>query len=657
MAVGVVVLALLAAGVVAWRLRGDGRPGLPSAEVAAYLDAWGRFDTAAMAALVSNPADSFQADHEAMRDRLRVRTATFAGERPVRVDAERATARFRATLGLAGLGEWAYEGTLTLTHRDGRWLVEWVPSTMHPDFQSGLGFERTRSWATRGSIFGAGDDPLASTGETVSIGVEPRRVKDRAVVVGALAEHLGVPPATATATLGRPNLRPDVFVPFSNVPRSRFETLRPILEPVPGIVFRKETGRVTITEDFARHVLGQTREATAETLEKLGEPYTAGDTVGVGGLEGAHERTLAGAPSGEVRLVDGAGAPVRTLHSFPGTAPQPVVTTLDPAVQGAADQALAGVEKPAAIVAVDGSTGSVLAVASRPLDEAFDRALLGRYPPGSTFKVVTTSALLSGVVEPSSAVTCPATRVVEGKSFKNFEEEELGDITFARAFEESCNTAFAGLAEKLGAARLADAATRFGFNRQYDLGLPSVEGRFPDPADRAETAAAAIGQGRVDASPLHMASVAAAVASGSWRPPVLVVEGRPGGPRPEPAGGESLGPTVAAQLRQLMAAVVRAGTGKPAAEVTGAPAPSGEAGPGAFGGKTGTAEYGSGSPLPTHAWFIGFRGTIGFAVLVEGGGVGGRVAAPIAGRFVAALPAALPGGGGQARAGASTGGA
>jgi cell division protein FtsI/penicillin-binding protein 2 len=80
-----------------------------------------------------------------------------------------------------------------------------------------------------------------------------------------------------------------------------------------------------------------------------------------------------------------------------------------------------------------------------------------------------------------------------------------------------------------------------------------------------------------------------------------------------------------APLKELMRAVVTEGSGQAAADVPG------------LAGKTGTAEFGSGTPLPTHAWFIGFRNGVGFAILVEGGGVGGRVAAPIAARFAAAL--------------------
>jgi len=202
----------------------------------------------------------------------------------------------------------------------------------------------------------------------------------------------------------------------------------------------------------------------------------------------------------------------------------------------------------------------------------------------------------------------------------NFESGALGSIPFATAFAQSCNTAFVSLSTRLSGGALAQAATGFGFGSTYELGLPVAGGQFPAPGDPTELAAAAIGQGRVVASPVQMASVAASVSSGSWRSPRLFSDRPPGEVK-------ALDPAVAATLRQLMTAVVRGGTGTAAAR------PGQE-----IAGKTGTAEFGSGDPPPTHAWFVGYRGSLAFAVVVEGGGVGGRVAAPLAARFLDAAP-------------------
>ena len=152
---------------------------------------------------------------------------------------------------------------------------------------------------------------------------------------------------------------------------------------------------------------------TAERLAELGPPYEAGHRVGLDGLEAEFETQLAGRPRLDVELVDAGGAVVEVLASQPGVPPTPVRTTLDPAVQAAAQTALQGVPTPAAVVAVDGATGQARASVSRPLEEDFDRALRGSYPPGSTFKVVTTYALL-GRARPGDVGAVPRAVAVDG---------------------------------------------------------------------------------------------------------------------------------------------------------------------------------------------------------------------------------------------------
>lgn len=615
-AVAVVIAGGVAAVVVT---RSDG---LPRAQVTAYLDAWQRFDTAAMAPLVADPPADFAAAVTGMRDDLQVTSARFTAGQLRKDPGGGATAAFTADLDLAGLGRWSYRGSLTLRKVGGAWRVAWSPAALHPDLGPGQRFGRTRSWPTRAPILGADGTPLVSAGDVVDIGVEPDRIKDKAQVEAALKQQLGVEPSAVDAALAAPGVKPSYFVPVARVRPDRFAQVRPVLEPVPGIFFQRTTGRVAVADDFALHVLGRYDEVTAEQLAKLGAPYVVGDKVGLSGLEAAFQRRLAGTPSGDVRIVDAtSGDTVRTLFQFPGQAPQPVRTTLDAKVQAAAEQALAGVTQPAALVAVDAATGDVRAVVSRPFSEPFDRALAGQYPPGSTFKVVTTAALLAGGTRPDTPVACPASATVGGQTFVNFEGGSLGGTTFRTAFAQSCNTAFVALAANLSGAALAAAAKTFGFGASYDLGLPTAGGTFPAPVDTAERASEVIGQGRVVASPLHMATVAAAVASGSWHPPRLLADNPPG-------PGTTLDPAVDATLKDLTAEVVRTGTGTAAAV-------PGEQ----VAGKTGTAEFGGPDPNRTHAWFIGYRGSLAFAVLVEGGGVGGRVAAPLAAKFLAAAPA------------------
>jgi cell division protein FtsI/penicillin-binding protein 2 len=581
-----------------------------------YLRAWAEGDFVTLRSLVAEPPDNLEARHQRFRDELRILSSRFEPGR-VELEGESAVVTFRAFHLLRGLGEWELEGALRFVRREGRWWVRWSPEVLHPEAREGDRFSRTRTRSERAPLLDASGQPLTQPGEVITIGVEPRRIQSRAAVASALQAQLGVDPARLEKALSAPGVTPEHFVPLIDVRPERYQLVRPALAPVPGIFFRRKTARLSPAEGFAAHTLGRVGEVTAELLAQLGPLYQQGDTVGLFGLELAYEPRLAGSPSGEVRLTRPSGEAL-VLHRFEGKPGQPLHTTLRPEVQRAAEAALEGVTSPAALVAVEANTGAILAVASRPLEQPLNRALTGRYPPGSTFKVVTAEALLARGMGPESPVACAPVAAVGGKSFRNFEGEAFGNTRLRVAFAHSCNTAFVTLAAGLDTDALGAAARRFGFDVEYNAGLPSPGASFPWPRDEAEQAAAAIGQARVLATPLHMASVAAAAEAGRWRAPYLVAE-LAGGPTAPLATGTR------APLRTLMRAVITEGSGRAAADVVG------------LIGKTGTAEFGSGTPLPTHAWFIGARNGIGFAILVEGGGVGGRVAAPIAAKFATAL--------------------
>lgn len=599
----------------------------PTREARAFLEAWAKGDVEGQAALLApGGGTDVAAEQERWRRALGVEASRFEvleTKPSPREDAAHVT--FRAVHRLRGLGEWEVRSTLPFVRVEGRWRLLWTPAVLHPDAQPGDGFARTRTWAPRAPLLDAEGAPLTLPGEVIRIGLEPRKVADREAVLAALQGQLGVDPARVRAALEAPGLQPTAFLPVIDVRPERYQRVRGALAPLPGVFFRRVPARLSPAEGWAAHTLGRVGEATAELLQALGAPYLPGDVVGLSGLERALERTLAGSPSGEVRLVRQGEGP-RVLHRFEGQEGVAVRTTLRRSAQAAAEAALEGVAQPAALVAVDVQTGDVVAVASRPLGEGLNRALQGRYPPGSTFKVVTAEALLAAGLTPASPAACPAEVVAGGKRFKNFEGEVLGSSTLRQAFAHSCNTSFVLLAQGLPEGALAAAAARFGFGADVLLGLPAPTADFPPPQDAAELAAAAIGQGRVLATPLHMASVAAAAASGAWRPPHLMAGAAtpPESTRPLTAGAEG-------GLRALMRAVVTEGSGRSAAADV----------PGLM-GKTGTAEFGKAQPPQTHAWFVGVHGGLAFAVLVEGGGVGGRVAVPLAARFARALSTGNP---------------
>jgi hypothetical protein len=335
---------------------------------------------------------------------------------------------------------------------------------------------------------------------------------------------------------------------------------------------------------------------------------------GTSGLEKAFDADLSGAPGTGVAVVEAStGAVTEVVAEWPSPVAEPLRTTLDLRVQEAARSAVAGAPGRSALVAVSVTSGGVLAVANNPVD-GLPVALSGQFPPGSTFKIVTAAAALRSGFGPGSTVDCPASTSAGGRSWGNTEAVPEGPMTLSTALAVSCNTAFVDLATGPAEAAMVGAAATFGFDGASPLPVLSYSGQAP-PVDGAEAAAGAIGQGQVLASPLHMATVAAAVASGTWRQPFV-------GPC---AGCVSRPVPEAAALQGMLREAVTGGTATALAAVPGGPVSA----------KTGTAEASGGA----HAWTIGHQGDVAFAVLVENGGAGSDVAAPVAGRFLTALAA------------------
>ena len=602
--VGIAAAVAATAVVLATRSHGSGA----SRQVSAYLTAWSTGDASAMASLLDAPPPDLATRANSLVLSSPGSRLTFTA-----VHAGGSSATFHAHAALAGFGSIDWDGSLSIVK--GR--IHWAEANLYPNLTGTQHLVLHRTWAPRAPILAADGTPLVDEQPAVIVGLEPDHITNLAEVQNTLSSVLGVNPAAVQKALPAPGVRSNFFVPIKTLTTDAFTPLRPKLAPVGGIVFRRTQARLAAIK---AQILGAVGDVTAERLSQLGAPYQVGDQVGLSGLEATYETRLAGRPSGEVDVVEGT-AVIRPVQQFEGTPPQPVQTTLDTHTQQAAEAALASVAAPSALVAVDAATGEVRAVVSTPLTQPFDRALNGAYPPGSTFKVITTAALLEAGRTASTATLCPPKVSVGGRTFTNFEGEASGSISLSQAFAISCNTAFIGLAGQLPPGAVATAAGQFGFGLPASLG---AGGTYPAPADQTEAAASAIGQGRVTASPLQMATVAAAVDAGQWRAPHLILQPVPTASAPAVA---PLAASVASALRDLMRLVVVSGTGSAAAA------------PGQIVfGKTGTAEFGNRTPPTTHAWFIGFRGGLAFAVLVEGGGVGGRVAAPIAAKFLSAAP-------------------
>ena len=536
----------------------------------------------------------------------------------------RATATARVTWKLDGGKVWSYDTTFPVI-REGqgdaqRWQVAWTPSVVHPSLVPDEVLRTQRVAATRGRIVDLAGTTLGAASGSVTIGIRKSRSTDPVALTATVASLTGVDAKALAAKVKAAGA--DDFVEVTTLARPDYDKIRSQIQPLPGTVFREQENGSLLPANYARAVLGTTGVADAERAAASKGRVVVGDVVGTSGIQASQDAVLAGTPGITVQAVGvAAGAAPRELKAYPSVPGASVTVTLDQKAQTAADAATSITAKPSALVAIRVSTGDVLAVSNGPSSASgYNRAMIGRYPPGSTFKVASGLGLLIKGLTPDTVVNCPATIVV-GRSFKNAEGEALGSVPFRRDFAKSCNTAFIGQSSRISAAELTATAASIGY-RHIELGAPLFGGSVPASASEAEHAANMIGQGKVEASPFVVALASASVANGSSLNPRLIVDAK----RPTPKGA-GLPPTQVAQLRELMRAVVTSGTGGALEGVPGGPVY----------GKTGTAEYGDEDPPQTHAWFTGFQGDIAFAVLVEDGGFGGAVAAPVAARFLTLL--------------------
>jgi cell division protein FtsI/penicillin-binding protein 2 len=524
---------------------------------------------------------------------------------------------------------WTYDTEVQLVdNEDGKgtakWLVDWAPSVVNPRLVDGDTLQVVRLPANRGEILGPDGKPLVGLRPVVVVGIQPGATTNRTAVAQQVAGLVGV---DAAALADRVEAGSDTdLISVVTLRKEAFEPVRSQLEAIPGVVLQEDEIPLAPTRDFARALIGTLGPATAEIAKDSNGRIAEGDLTGLSGLQASQDVALAGQAGVSIRVVPkpGSGREAFVLKDFPTKPGASVTVTLDPEIQAAADEVMATAPKPAALVAIRPSTGDVLAVSNGP-DGAngYNRALIGKYPPGSTFKVASGLTLLENGLTPETVVDCPATIVV-GKEFSNAEGEVLGAVPFRKDFADSCNTAFVGQSRNITAEQLADTAKKLGY-RELDLGVPVFGGSVPVTDSETEHAADMIGQGKVEASPFAVALASASVAAGRSVQPRLIIDPK----HPEPERGEEIDPKAIASLRALMRGVVTDGTGSALLGIPG----------GDVAGKTGTAEFGTESPPQTHAWFTGFQGDIAFAVLVEDGGFGGQVAAPLAADFLTKLAA------------------
>lgn len=551
----------------------------------------------------------------------------------VKTDDELATAPVAVDWTLPGGAHWTYQTAVRLKRDGDTWRVIWEPAVVQEKLASGEHLAVDRLPAERGAVLGGTGQPIVERRSVVRIGVQPNQVTRADVLAQDLEAALAAVRPAITPPVKLRNLparlkdaAPGAFVDIVALREEAYQQIKPRIYDLPGTRFIRERWHLAPTREFARALLGTVDPVQREDLEKQPGTYTAGDLIGHGGLQERYESRLRGTVGARVYVVrktpEGKIEPTGAeLFRQEPTAGAPLKTTLDIAIQRAADAALRGEQLRTALVAVRISDGSILAAANGPDGGAENLAFTASVPPGSTFKMVSALGLLStGAVTLTSPVRCPKRFTVEGRPFKNSDDFELGTVPFRVAFAKSCNTAFASLAAKLGEQGLAEAGRSVGLEGTWDIGADVFAGKVSTGGSGAERAAAAFGQGTTVVSPLAMAAATAAVAHGQWQQPKLILDPAPAKPAPT---GPQLAASSVDPLRQMMREVVTAGTAVDLKDVPGQPVY----------GKTGTAEYDN-IATHTHAWFVGWRGDVAFAVFVEKGGSSDSSAVPIAERFL-----------------------
>lgn len=533
-------------------------------------------------------------------------------------------------------GSWTYSTHANLARVDDEWRARWSTMLLAPDLAGGETLQVHRVQAERADVLGAGDAVLVESRPVFRIGIDKTRIPAEQADAAAreLAGALGLDADAYAAQVAAAGEK--AFVEAIVVREDDPAYDRGALSVVPGVNMIATELPLAPNRAFARPVLGTVGQATAEVVEDSDGAVVAGDLAGLSGLQAQFDEQLRGEPGLTVVATAG-GAQERQLFQVEPRVGEPLRTTIDPAVQQSAEDLVATVTGSAsAIVAIRPSTGDVLAAASGPGGGGMSTATLGLYAPGSTFKVASSLALLRAGLTPDSTVTCPETATVDGRSFQNYPgypADALGDITLRTAVAESCNTAFLTAADAAPQEALAAAAAALGLDPDADLGFAATLGEVPAEATGGtDHAASMIGQARVQATPLGMATVAASVAAAARVTPRLVLDGATETATAAPEPAQPLTAAEADALRSMMRAVVTEGGGDFLQDV---PGPEVIA-------KSGTAQYGSGADLQNHAWMIAAQGDLAVAVFVETGDFGSTTSGPLLEAFLraVAVPAA-----------------
>lgn len=497
-------------------------------------------------------------------------------------DGDAPKVRFSADWDLGQDRHWTYQGELEMRKdNDSSWKVHWAPSVVHPRLgaQQTIGLRDIEP--SIAPVLDRDGTPLVASTKVISVILDPAKAGDVAAVAGTIAGAVNQFDQTVTQQsildgIAKAHNQPYTVILLRD---PDYQTVKATIYQLPGVRFLATTRLLPVNKNLGEQVLPAIRKQV--------------------------EAQVSGRPGFRVVSLNAAGGEVADLFTkdmVPGTAAK---VTLSTKIQTAAEAAIDTVPQATALVAIQPSTGDILAVAQNaPANTQGPIALTGRFPPGSTFKTVTAVAgLQSGAVTADTPVPCPGTITIGTRVIPNSNEFDKGVIPLHSAYAFSCNTSFAKLASGLAPDALTNAAKQLGIGLDYTIpGITTVTGSAPAATDTSERAEDGFGQGKILASPFGLAVMASTVASGTVPKPTLIRgEETKVDTTPPPVP-----PAVLDAVRQMMREVV----------TTNAPQTLGKLPD--VRGKTGTAQFGDGTH--SHGWFAGYMGDLAFAVLIVDAG-------------------------------------
>lgn len=653
-------------------LSGDVDAAVQAQRVAAqYLDAWQVEDYAAMYGLLtslSQDAFSLESFSETYLDVAVELTLEGISFQVLSAIAEKhhAEVAYRVVYDTLLLGEIVRDMVMNLTPEGNTWRIQWENSLIFPDLSGGNALQFVRQIPSRGRIFDHNGAPLAAYEDAIAIGIVPgEMLQEQAALVYETLAEISIYSVESLQDIVE-STPDDWYLPVITLSQRDAAEHIEKLRGLAGVRMDEFRARYYVDGGVAPHVLGYTLYIPEEELDdylRLG--YSRDERIGVSGLEAVYEAELSGQRGGSLYLVDSNGKVQNLIAASEPVPGQSVYTTLDKELQMRLQASLGDLR--ASIVVVEVDTGRILALVSNPgfdpnafdltgadrslldsyfTDEnqpLFNRATQGQYPLGSVFKTITMAAgMENGLYRANSSFYCGQQLWVCDSVW--LDDWTLahgvgasGELTLIEGLMRSCNPWFYRIGENLFVEGMEDAlsemAMGFGLGEPTGVEIGEAAGNIPQTAGTCvNSAQMSIGQGEILVTPLQVATFFGALANGGtlYRPTLIDRLTSSSGEimqafEPETAGTLPISDETLAAIQEGLRMVVEESRGTGYWALQGLEVP--------VSGKTGTAQTPTGN---SHAWFAGYsrqndpdRPDIAVAVIIENGGEGSVMAAPV----------------------------